>query len=208
MAMKPTTKATTGRSAPKVASTFGRAAAQVATAPQAEPHKEEAMAAIVATPAAAAWHAVEDLRRQVDRLFVEFTHGSWLSAIKPPTMNLEPIIGRWLLGNAPAVDVLEKDKSYVLTVELPGVDESAVEVTLRDGNIVILGERQEEKDETGKGYQIRERRFGSFHRSLPIPQGVEVAKIEASFKNGVLMLTMPKARTQAPERKIRIKPAG
>ena len=77
---------------------------------------------------------------------------------------------------------------------------------MADGVLTIKGEKREEKEEKQKDYYLQERSFGSFERSFEVPEGVEVDKIEASFKKGVLMLTLPKkAEAQKPAKKIEVK---
>ena len=160
------------------------------------------------TPAAAesAWHPLENLRRDIDRLFEDFNRGSWLRPLRPKAFNLEPLLHREFVLSAPAVDVVEKDKAYEVTAELPGIDEKHIEVTLRNGNIVIKGEKLEEKEEKSKNYYVQERQFGSFERAFAIPEGVDADKISATFKKGVLTVTLPKtAEAQKPSKKIAVK---
>ncbi len=108
----------------------------------------------------------------------------------------------------PAVDIAESDKAYEVTADLPGMDETDVEVKLTNGNLVLKGEKQEEKEEKKKDYYVHERSFGSFERSFPLPDGVDREKIEASFKKGVLTVTLPKtAEAQRAEKKIAVKAA-
>jgi len=106
----------------------------------------------------------------------------------------------------PAVDVSETDKAYEITAELPGMDEKNVEVKVANGVLSIKGEKQEEKEEKKKDYYKRERNFGSFERSFQVPDGVDTDRIEASFKKGVLLVTLPKsAEAQKAEKKIAVK---
>ena len=111
-------------------------------------------------------------------------------------------------GKAPAVDIAEKDKEYEITAELPGMDEKNIDVKFADGILTIKGEKTEEKEEKKKDYYLSERRFGSFQRSFQVPDGVDADKIDASFKNGVLTVILPKsAQAQKSEKKIAIKKA-
>ena len=111
-------------------------------------------------------------------------------------------------GAPPAVDIVEKDNAYEVTAELPGLDEKNIEVKLVNGGLTIKGEKQEEKEEKKKGYYLHERQFGSFERCFQVPQGVDTNKIEASFRKGVLTVTLPKKpEAQKPEKKIEIKAA-
>ena len=92
--------------------------------------------------------------------------------------------------------------------ELPGMDEKNIEVKVVNGNLTIKGEKQEEKEEK-KDYYLHERHFGSFERSFEVPDGVDADKIEASFKKGVLTVTLPKKpEAQKPEKKIEVKSAA
>ena len=158
----------------------------------------------------AALHALQpfaSLRREVDRLFEDFDRGFWAAPFRRAMFNLEPFGRRdieW--ADTPAVDIVEKDKAYEVTAELPGMDEKNIEVKLTNGALTIRGEKREEKEETKSGYYLHERHFGSFERSFPMPEGVDTDKIEASFKKGVLTITLPKKpEAIKPEKKITVK---
>lgn len=157
-----------------------------------------------------AWRPFESLRREVDRLFEDFDRSSWLSPFRRSVFDIEPLWGRELkLTATPAVDIVEKDNAYEVTAELPGMDEKNIEVKLDNGGLMtIKGEKQEEKEEKRKGYHLQERRFGSFERYFAVPEGVDTDKIEASFKKGVLTVTLPKKpEAQKPAKKIDVKAA-
>jgi len=154
------------------------------------------------------WRPFENLREEIDRLFDDFGRGFW----RPFGRSLlaeEPLVRRELaFPTSPAVDVVESEKAYEITAELPGMDEKNIDVKVADGTLTIKGEKQEEKEEKKKDYYLRERSFGSFERSFAIPEGVDADKIEASFKKGVLTLTLPKKpEAQKPAKKIDIKAA-
>ena len=151
----------------------------------------------------------ESLRREVDRLFDDFDRGSWLSPFRRTAFEVEPFWRRELSWtSAPAVDIAETDKAYEITADLPGLDEKDVEVKLANGDLTIKGEKQEEKEQKEKGYYLHERRFGSFERRFRVPEGVDADKIEATFKKGVLTVTLPKTpEAQKAERKITVKAA-
>lgn len=93
----------------------------------------------------------------------------------------------------PAIDIVEKDKAFEVTAELPGLDAKNIDLQLSDNVLTIKGEKQEEKEERTKDRHVTERRYGSFHRSLQVPSSVDAEKIEANFKNGVLTVTLPKS---------------
>ena len=154
------------------------------------------------------WRPFESLREEIDRLFDDFGRGFW----RPFGRSLfaeEPLLRRELtLPSTPAVDVVESDKAYEITAELPGMDEKNIEVKVANDVLTIKGERQEEKEEKKKDYYLRERSFGSFERSFGLPEGVDADKIEASFKKGVLTLTLPKKlEAQKSAKKIDVKSA-
>ena len=88
------------------------------------------------------------------------------------------------------------------------MDEKAIEVKVTDGSLTIKGEKQEEKEEKEKDYYLQERRYGSFERSFELPESVDPDKIEASFKKGVLTVTLPrKLRRKNLQRRSRSRPA-
>jgi HSP20 family protein len=110
--------------------------------------------------------------------------------------------------NMPAVDVVESEKAYEVTAELPGIDEKNIEVKVANGILTMKGEKQEEKEEKKKDYYLQERHYGSFERSFEIPEGVDPDKIEATFKKGVLTVTLPKkVEAQKPAKKVEVKAA-
>jgi HSP20 family protein len=154
------------------------------------------------------WQPFESLRQEIDRLFDDVTRGF---AGSPSYRRLAEFGPSWPWESAssvaaPAVDVAEKEKEYQVTAELPGMDESNVQVTLVDDVLTIRGEKQEEKEEKDKSYHLSERCYGSFQRSFQLPPGVDQSKIEASFRNGVLTVVLPKApEAQAKTKKIAIK---
>ena len=156
-----------------------------------------------------AWHPLETLRREIDRLFGDFDHGSWRPPFGRSIFDIKPFLRSELSwGGAPAVDIVDKGNAYEVTAELPGLDEKNIEVKLINGSLTIKGEKQEEKEEKKKDYHLRERHFGSFERSFTVPEGVDADKIEASFKKGVLTVTLPKtAEAQTPVKKIEVKAA-
>jgi HSP20 family protein len=109
---------------------------------------------------------------------------------------------------APAVDIVEGDKAYEISAELPGMDEKSIEVKLTNEGLTIKGEKHEEKEEKKKDFYLQERRFGSFERSFRLPEGVDTEKVEANFKKGVLTVTLPKTpAAQQAEKKIAVKAA-
>ena len=150
----------------------------------------------------------ESLRREVDRLFEDFAGGIWRSPFGRSFFDIEPVWRTQAMSAMPAVDVTETDKAYEIAAELPGMDEKNIEVKVADGVLTIEGEKQEEKEKKEKDYYLSERSFGSFQRSFKVPNGVDTDKIDATFKNGVLKVILPKsAEAQKAEKKITVKAA-
>jgi HSP20 family protein len=104
--------------------------------------------------------------------------------------------GRWI----PAMDLAETENSLVLRADLPGMTEDDVNIEIKDGVLTVSGERKAEHEEKGEGYHRVERSFGSFSRSLSLPDGVDAGKVEAAFKDGVLEVTIPKPEETKPTR--------
>jgi HSP20 family protein len=152
--------------------------------------------------------AFESLRREVDRIFEDFGQSFWATPFRrSPFWGRLPLLGNGL-GSGLAVDVTESDKAYEIKADLPGLSEKNVDVKLANDVLTIKGEKQEEKEEKRKDYYLRERHFGSFERSFQIPEGIDAERVEASFKNGVLTVTLPKTpAAQKAAKKIEIKAA-
>lgn len=141
-------------------------------------------------PAAPTQHPFRSLREQIDRLMDEFDRGlfpsRWLEMTPFSKLTSE------IRGLVPAVDVIDEEKAYRVTAELPGLTDKDIEVT-KDGDLLtIKGEKKEEHEEKEKGYFLSERHFGSVERSLRLPEGIDDSRIEAKFENGVLTVTLPK----------------
>jgi HSP20 family protein len=175
----------------------------MAEASQKPPVKSEQKAAD-RTPAE--WSPLSNLRREFDRMLDEFPWG-WRRPLARSVFDIEPFWrGFGGIGAVPAVDIAEKDKDYEITAELPGMDESNIDVKFADGVLTIKGEKKEEKEEKRKDYYLSERRYGSFQRSFPVPESVDANGIEAKFVNGVLTVKLPKSsEAQKNEKKIAIK---
>ncbi|WP_297300351.1 Hsp20/alpha crystallin family protein [uncultured Methylovirgula sp.] len=145
------------------------------------------------------------LRQEIDRLFEDFGRDFWVSPFRS-LRDIESSMRRENWASAPAVDIVENDKAFEVTAELPGMDEKSIDVQVANGGLTIKGEKHEETEEKRKDYFLRERRFGSFERSFRLPEGVDKDKIEAVFKKGVLTVTLPKsAEAQKAAKKIEVK---
>jgi len=105
---------------------------------------------------------------------------------------------------APAVDIKETPKEYLVTAEVPGIDKKDIHIEIADNLLTLKGERKFEKEQKEESYHRVERSYGSFTRSFSLPTKVKADAIEASFKDGVLTVKIPKAEEMVP-RKIEIK---
>ena len=106
-----------------------------------------------------------------------------------------------------ALDVAETEDEFVVEASLPGINPDDLEITYTDKLLTIKGEVTDEKDVEDRRYYLRERRYGSFCRSLSLPASVNVDNIEANYENGVLSLHLPKAEEAKP-RRIAVQPVA
>jgi HSP20 family protein len=109
------------------------------------------------------------------------------------------------VGWYPEIDVFEKDNRLVTKIDLPGMKKEDVKVEVTDGQLVISGERKSEAEEKGEQFYRCEREYGSFCRSVPLPEGAKIEDVKATFTDGVLEVSMPlPARPEAKIRKVEI----
>ncbi|MDR6288179.1 MULTISPECIES: Hsp20/alpha crystallin family protein [Inquilinus] len=172
------------------------------------PVKSEPAAGSTPAPTRA-WDSLQILRHEIDHVFESFNRGLRLFPLGRPMVGDEPTWPRAMTqGMVPAMDIAEGEKGYQLTAELPGLAERNIEVKLSNGTLTIRGEKAEEKEEQKQDYHLSERRYGSFQRAFPLPADVDTDKIEASFKNGVLTVVLPKTvEAIKSEKKIDVKAA-
>lgn len=126
------------------------------------------------------------LRAEMDSLFDSFMGGL------PAFSGMFGTSGGRGFTLTPHIDVRETDKEIVVEAELPGINEKDISLALQDGVLTIRGEKKHEHDEEKENYRMMERRYGSFQRSLRLPDTVDEDKVEASFDNGVLKIKVPK----------------
>ena len=101
---------------------------------------------------------------------------------------------------SPAMDVVEAEKEYRLHLELPGVDPKAVEITVQDGVLTVRGEKRSEMAEKGETWTRSERVYGSFQRSVTLPEGVDASTVTAEGADGVLVVRIPKPEAKSPHK--------
>ena len=129
-------------------------------------------------------HPFYSLQHQMNSLFDDFFSGC--NAV-PHSM----VTGE-LGAFSPSIDVKESDKDFIIRAELPGVNDKDVEVTVTNNAVTIKGEKKEDKEDKGENYYYMERSYGSFNRVIPLEMETDANKAEASFKNGILNITIPK----------------
>src|SRR5215212_9693137 len=136
-----------------------------------------------------------DVQSEVDRLFNE-TFGSLLGRGRE-LQGSQRQLAQW----APTVDVLTKDDDLLIRAELPGLKQEDVDITLQNGVLTISGEHKVDEEEERGNYHVRERRYGSFRRSMTLPEGTDESKVHARFQDGVLEVRVEGAAIeQAPKR--------
>lgn len=105
---------------------------------------------------------------------------------------------------APSIDISETEKQFLIDVELPGVNKDDIEVNLENGRLTISGERKFESEENGKQYHRVESHYGSFTRSFHLPENVDDKSISASYKDGILNITIDKSEEKM-KKQIKVK---
>jgi HSP20 family protein len=133
------------------------------------------------------WREMTTLRRAFERFFDEPFEPRFLLP--------------WRLDEfEPAVDVVEDENAYIMKASLPGVKPENVEVTLQNNVLTLKGEAKEDKEIKEENYHLRERRYGSFMRSLTLPASVKADLIEARHEDGVLIVRLPKTEEDKPKK--------
>ena len=134
------------------------------------------------------------LRTEMERLFDSF-------------MRDPKAVWEWPFSQRPfepAVDVAESDQEVTVRAEVPGIKPEEITVTVSGNQLVLVGEKKEESEDKGKGYHRVESRYGSFRRSIPLPEVLDQNQVEAEYANGVLTVHLKKSPAMAPK-KIEVK---
>jgi HSP20 family protein len=129
---------------------------------------------------------LEDIQTRLNRVFNE-----------APVRRTEGD-GLFFADWAPAVDIQETDKEYLIKAELPEIKKEDVKVEVLDGVLTIEGERTQEKEEKGKKFHKVERAYGKFVRQFALPKEVEASRVQADFKDGMLNVHLPKSAAAKP----------
>ncbi len=129
---------------------------------------------------------LDSLHSEIDKMFDSFWRGMEPQPFAPSIWGFD--------GAVPAIDQSEDETAYHVAVELPGIEEKDVEVSLADNVLTIRGERKLDKEEKEQSYYLRERARGAFRRSLSFPVQIDENKVKAAFADGVLSITLPKIK--------------
>jgi len=139
-----------------------------------------------------------DLRREIDDVFSNFGRGDLSGLFSRPARSA-------VFTLTPSSDIVENDDVFEITVELPGIEEKDVSLSLKDNILTLKGEKKQEVKKKDKDYHMVERSYGSFERSFRLPLNIDQDNIRADFSNGVMTITAPKTDKIPPEhRKIEI----
>ena len=132
------------------------------------------------------------LQRDINHVFEDFWH-----KVENGWTGRRDAMGMF----GPSTDITETDKNVDVSVELPGMTQDDIDISLSHDALTIRGEKKIEHEEERKGVYMSERSYGSFYRTVPLPAGVDADKADATFKNGVLTISLPKT----PEAQAKIK---
>lgn len=150
--------------------------------------------------------ALSSLHDEIDRLFDAAFQGFGISPVGSKSKVLEGMPGRFL---KPRLDLSATEKEYSIEIEIPGVNENDVSVELVNDTLTIRGEKKQETEESGKTFYRLERSYGAFQRILSLPEDADQNDINATFKNGILLITMPrKSVPKSNAKQIEIKSAA
>jgi HSP20 family protein len=148
---------------------------------------------------------MDQMTQEMDRWFDRMTRNAGFPRLSGATRS--PIGGlqrseTWM----PRIEAGQKGDAFIVRADLPGLRKEDVDVEVTENAISIRGERREEREEEREGYWRSEREYGQFHRTIPLPEGVIVDNAQATFRDGVLEVSMPCAPSQANRgRKVDIK---
>lgn len=157
-------------------------------------NREEIAERLAATP----FTLMKRFSEEMENLFGDFGLGR---ALAPVTDKINLVQGIW----SPQVEMFERDGELVVRADLPGLSKDDVKVDVGAHGITIEGERKHEEKEEREGYYRSERSYGKFYRTLPLPEGVDSEDAEATFRDGVLEVTMPAPkRTEHKSRRLEI----
>ncbi len=138
------------------------------------------------TMATSPWRAFDEMERAMDEMLGTRGH----------TTRRTPQEREWM----PSVEMYEKNNNYVIKAELPGVKPEDIDISVTDHNLTIKGEKQASRETKKEDYYMSEVSYGSFMRSIPLPENVDAGNVEANFEDGMLEVTVPKMALTQPKK--------
>lgn len=129
-------------------------------------------------------HPLQSIQRELDKAMAGFDR--WFEPFNFPKSGFEE------LTLLPAVDIVDDQNEFKIEAEMPGMGEENIKVSINNGILTIKGEKSTSKQDKDKNYMIREIRYGTSERNIPLPEGIDIDKAKASFKKGMLWVTIPK----------------
>lgn len=135
------------------------------------------------------------LRTEMDRLFDSF--------MRDPMAGIDWALGRrgmWV----PSIDVTENEQEVTIRAEMPGMDPVDIDISLMGNQLVVAGDKKASSERTDKGYGLSECSYGSFRRSIPIPETIDPEKVQADYQQGVLTIVLKKSQP-TPAKKIQVR---
>lgn len=140
----------------------------------------------------------KDMERLFDD-FEDFRVSNFFKEFAPFRKEFDTV--KWV----PQIEVLRNNGQFMVRADLPGLTKDDVKVEVTDDVLTISGERKEENEEKREGFYRSERSYGSFYRQIPLPEGTKTEDAAATFRNGVLEITMPAPKVETATRKLEIK---
>jgi HSP20 family protein len=153
---------------------------------------------------------LRQLTEEMDRLFEDFATPMWGSGrgggggLSQRGGQRGGMQSLW----SPHVEMRERNGQLEIEVDLPGLQRGDVEVELEDDQIVVRGERRDQREQNERGFYVSERSYGSFYRVIPLPEGVDTEQAQATFQNGVLRIDVPLPQQRSRARQLQIRDGG
>lgn len=142
------------------------------------------------------WSMFDQMQEHMDSIM-----GGFMSGLPSMMSQMNQHMG---IDSMPSVDMEEKNNSYIVRVDIPGLDKDKIELTVRGEILTIQGVRETSNQEQSGSYYTQERSYGSFSRSLRLPGPVDDANVKADYQNGVLTITLPKITEEQASKKISV----
>ncbi len=142
------------------------------------------------------WSMFDDMQESMNQMM-----GGFMANLPSMMSQMNQHMG---IDAMPLTDMEEKDNAYIVQVDMPGLDKDKIDITVRGEILTIQGQRETMSQEESGSYYTQERSYGSFSRSLRLPGPVDETNIKAEYKNGVLLITLPKTTAEEASKKISV----